>query len=80
VVGLWICAYILKNNVDKYVKKKMDAYYDQQIKESRPRPRARGRPPLHRDRFEQKMDKMDKQSPSHNDSPSEQEIVSISEE
>jgi hypothetical protein len=59
VIGLWVCAYIFKNNVDKYVKKKMEAYYDQQMKENRPRPRARGRPPLNRDRLEQKIEKVE---------------------
>ena len=26
VNGVWICAFILKNTVEKYVKKKMEAY------------------------------------------------------
>lgn len=51
MAGLWICAYVFKNNVDKYVKKKMDAYYGQQQKD-RPKPRARGRPPLNRDKID----------------------------
>lgn len=31
-VGIWLCAYIFKNNVEKYVKKKLEAYQEQQIK------------------------------------------------
>lgn len=33
VNGVWICAYILRNTVEKYVKKKMEAYEEQQAKE-----------------------------------------------
>lgn len=35
VIGVWICAVIFKSNVDKYVKKKMEAYYNQQLKEQK---------------------------------------------
>jgi len=33
VYGVWICTYILRDTVDKYVKKKMEAYYDQQARD-----------------------------------------------
>jgi len=33
--GLWICATILKNYVDRYVKKKMEYLLEQQKKEEK---------------------------------------------
>jgi DNA repair exonuclease SbcCD nuclease subunit len=35
VLGVWICVSILKNTVDKYVKKKMEAYYEQQQRDKK---------------------------------------------
>jgi hypothetical protein len=68
IAGLWLCAFVFKNNVDKYVKKKMDAYYGQQLKDNQQvKPRARGRPRLERhDRIEHMM-KVEKKSSEAND-------------
>ena len=44
IIGVWICACIFKNTVDKYVKKKMEAYYEQQIRERRFKQRDNGAP------------------------------------
>ena len=77
MVGVWLCAFIFKSNVDKYVKKKMDAYYEQQMKESRPyKPRGtreRGRPPLNRNW--EKIEKAEKKSSSVNEQSLESEVV-----
>ena len=46
--GVWLCAFIFKNNVDKYVKKKMESYEEQMNKERKyfqNKPGRRGRPP-----------------------------------
>lgn len=32
IIGVWICAHLFKSTVEKYVKKKMEAYYEQQAK------------------------------------------------
>ena len=37
--GVWICTCILKNTVEKYVRKKMEAIEEQQRKERRQRVR-----------------------------------------
>lgn len=37
MVGIWVCAYLFKMNVDRYVKKKMDSFYELQQKEERMR-------------------------------------------
>ena len=39
IVGIWVCAFIFKMTVDKYVKKKMEYYYDQQERERRMKPK-----------------------------------------
>ena len=63
MIGIWLCAHIFKINVDKYVKKKMDAYYEQQSKDFKNKPRIfrenRGRPPN-----KERLERIQKKPPS----------------
>lgn len=64
ILGVWLCAYLFKTTVEKYVKKKMEAYYEQQAKDRKIKPRenghtTRGRPPLSR-KSSEKLEKPEK--------------------